>query len=109
MEEEKIGKLVRDKIPHIIASGGDEPVFRMMGDAEYLEELRRKLLEEVSEYMGDGSMEELADVYQVVCSIAEHVGGGRRELEYISFEKSVERGGFEGRVYLESVRRGALR
>ncbi|MDR2846155.1 MAG: nucleoside triphosphate pyrophosphohydrolase [Candidatus Methanoplasma sp.] len=96
-------KLVRDRIPGIIGDTGDVPTFRLLDDEEYLAALNAKLLEEVAEYNEAKSIEELADVFQVIRTIAEQIGGGLSELQYISREKSLERGGFEMRVFLESV------
>ncbi|MDR3282014.1 MAG: nucleoside triphosphate pyrophosphohydrolase [Candidatus Methanoplasma sp.] len=100
----EVNKLVRDRIPGLILKTGKMPEFRFIEDeGDFIEALKAKLLEEVYEYLEDGSIEELADVFQVICTIAETVGGGKRELEYISFEKTVERGGFENKVFLESI------
>jgi predicted house-cleaning noncanonical NTP pyrophosphatase (MazG superfamily) len=96
-------KLVRDRIPGIIGETGDVPSFRFLEDDEFLPALNAKLLEEVAEYNESKSMEELADIYQIVCTIAEQIGGGLSELQYVSWEKSVERGGFDMRIFLESV------
>ena len=39
-------KLVRDRIPEIILSKGETPITRILSDAEYKEELEKKLHEE---------------------------------------------------------------
>lgn len=44
------GKLVRDNIPDIIRADGKTPVTRILDQEEYLNELDRKLQEEVAEY-----------------------------------------------------------
>ena len=42
---EKIyNKLVRNKIPSIIAADGEEPITRVLSDAEYRLELNKKLM-----------------------------------------------------------------
>ena len=98
-----IDKLVRDNVPSIIIENGEIPSFRILDDEEFLEELDKKLLEEVSEYQESRSLEELADILQVICTISEVKGGGYRELEYLRYEKSVERGAFKSQIFLESV------
>lgn len=55
-------KLVRDNIPEIMIKNGAKPVTRILSDNEYLEELNKKLLEEVNEYLSSGDILELADI-----------------------------------------------
>ena len=62
-------KLVRDKIPEMIREQGETPVFRILEQEEYLKELDRKLHEEIREYQEDKSLEELADVLEVMLAI----------------------------------------
>jgi Uncharacterized conserved protein len=99
----EINKLVRDKIPAIIVENGEIPDFRILDDDDFLNALNAKLIEEVGEYLESKNLEELADIFQVICTISELIGGGQRELEYIRDEKAVERGGFETRMFLESI------
>ena len=42
-------KLVRDKIPQLIAGQGEHPIIRILDDAEYTDCLERKLDEEVAQ------------------------------------------------------------
>ena len=44
------GKLVRDKIPEIIIVDGKKPITRILNNDEYLQELDKKLNEEIAEY-----------------------------------------------------------
>lgn len=57
-----MGKLVRDKIPQIITDAGKKPITEILEQERYLEELDKKLEEEVAEYQADKSIEEMADV-----------------------------------------------
>ena len=57
-------KLVRDKIPEIIMAKGNSAVTRLLSDEEFSESLKRKLCEEVNEYLADGTVDELADIYE---------------------------------------------
>lgn len=95
-------KLVRDKIPEIIRADGLEPSMRILDDDEYLAELVKKLREELAEFESDQSLEELADIAEVVLALAD-VLGGRAELEKTRKEKSAKRGGFKKKIYLENV------
>lgn len=96
-------KLVRDKIPDIIKNTGKVPHCHILSDEEYLSELDRKLNEECAEYQADKSIEELADMLEVMYAIAEVRGYSVAELEKIRAEKAEKRGGFKQKIYLESV------
>lgn len=67
-------KLVRDKIPEIIEKSGKKAITRTLTQEEYLSELDRKLNEECAEYQADKSLEELADMLEVMYAIAEARG-----------------------------------
>lgn len=93
------GKLVRDKIPQIITAAGKKPVTRILEQEEYLEELDRKLDEEVAEYQADKSLEEMADVLEVLFAICEARGYSVEELLSVRDEKRASRGGFTQRIF----------
>ena len=93
------GKLVRDNIPDIIRADGKTPVTRILDQKEYLEELDRKLQEEVAEYQADKSMEELADILEVLSAICKARGYSSEDLLKVRDEKRRKRGGFEKRIY----------
>lgn len=48
---------------------GVKTITRTLNNKEYLEELNKKLLEEVNEYLESGSALELADTQEVILSI----------------------------------------
>ena len=96
-------KLVRDKIPEIIKKNGQVAKLRKLDDDEYLNALNHKLEEEVTEYFEDGSIEELADVMEVVYAIVKHKGLSLDEFEVMRTKKLDERGGFDGRILLVEV------
>lgn len=96
-------KLVRDRIPEIIESTGKTCVTRTLDEAEYIAALDAKLQEELNEYLADGSMEELADLLEVMMACAKARGHGFAEVERIRREKAEKRGGFDQRIFLESV------
>ncbi|WP_077618320.1 nucleoside triphosphate pyrophosphohydrolase [Bacillus sinesaloumensis] len=100
-------KLVRDKIPGIIKTTGKRFRTRKLSEQEYIIELRRKLLEEIAEYEEAGTdeqaLEELADVMEVIKSLAEFHGSSIDEIERIREMKYVERGGFREKVFLIDV------
>ena len=55
-------KLVRNKIPEIIAESGRKCKTKVLSDKEYVFELERKLSEEVHEYKLDKNPDELCDI-----------------------------------------------
>ncbi|MPY65164.1 nucleoside triphosphate pyrophosphohydrolase [Deinococcus sp. SDU3-2] len=91
------GKLVRDGIPRLFPTS----TYRVLDAAEYGEALRAKLTEEVREYLSDGTMEELADVLEVLHALAAWHGLTPKELERLRAQQAAERGGFAGCVWLE--------
>jgi predicted house-cleaning noncanonical NTP pyrophosphatase (MazG superfamily) len=96
-------KLVRDRIPQIIAAAGDEPEVRRAAPEEYRPLLRRKLLEEVDEFLAGEDVEELADVLEVVHALAADLGVTPERLEQLRAEKAAARGAFTDRLVLVSV------
>lgn len=96
-------KLVRDKIPDIIKADGRVAFFRTLSDEEYISELDRKLVEECKEYCEDKSIEELADILEVIYAIAEVKGFSPAELEELRNIKGNKRGRFKEKIFLEKV------
>jgi predicted house-cleaning noncanonical NTP pyrophosphatase (MazG superfamily) len=96
-------KLVRDYIPDIIKDNGDVPIIRILDNDEYLKELNKKLLEEVNEYLESGSIEELADIEEVIIGILGSKSKSREELEEVRQDKVKKRGAFKSRIFLEGV------
>ncbi len=96
-------KLVRDKIPEIIASNGEIADIRILdNDEEYITRLIEKLGEEYREFLEDRSIEELADMLEVIYAIADRIGT-RKSMEIIRKGKHAERGGYARRVLLTGV------
>lgn len=96
-------KLVRDKIPEIIASKNQVCKTRILSNDEYLVELNRKIQEELNEYLLSGEIEELADLEEVLRAILDVKGCTYEEFEKIRCEKVFKRGAFKNRIFLESA------
>ncbi len=94
-----MGKLVRDKIPQIIMSDGKNPIIRILSNEEFLTELDKKFDEEVAEYQADKSLEEMADVLEVLFAICEARGYSIDELMKVRDEKRENRGGFKEKIF----------
>lgn len=95
----KEGKLVRDNIPQIIKAAGKKPIIEILSDEDYLVELDKKLNEEVAEYQEDKSLEEMADVLEVLFAICEARGYSVEELIRMRDIKKIARGGFKGKIF----------
>ena len=96
-------KLVRDKIPEIIKESGTNPECTILNQEEYELALRKKLEEEVAEFIESGSVEELADIEEVVLALVEAKGLCRDEFEIMRVSKRAKRGPFKERIFLKSV------
>ena len=96
-------KLIRDKIPEIIEAAGKQCIVEVMNEEEYLEALDAKLNEELAEYQTDKSLEELADLLEVMYAVVRARGYTTEELERVRKQKAEKRGGFEKRLRLKGV------
>ncbi len=93
-------KAIRDKIPEIIEKSGSKCNVKTLSDEGFLEKLEEKLSEEVAEYQESKSLEELADMLEVINRILEMKGIPKKKLEEIRIMKKDERGGFEKNLLL---------
>ena len=93
-------KLVRDLIPDIIRASGNDCRIKILDDAEYLAALDEKLTEELHEYQQDKSMEELADLLEVIRAAITARGSTYEQVEAIRIAKAEKRGGFSARIHL---------
>lgn len=100
-------KLVRDLIPQVIKSTGKECRTRILDEEEYKKELVIKLKEESEEYFSaqgpKESLEELADILEIIRALATVHGATWEQLEALREKKAEARGGFQERVYLIDV------
>ena len=103
IDDMKYDKLVRDRIPEIIEQSGKICRRRVLSDEEYLARLDEKLGEELAEYLESHSMEELADLLEVIRAAAAARGSSMEEVERIRREKAERRGAFEKRLLLTEV------
>ncbi len=84
-------KLVRDRIPELVPG----TYVRVSSSRELFEMLKRKLVEEVMEFLESDNIEELADILEVVETLARMKGIEWQKLIEIKEAKRRERGGFE--------------
>ena len=103
MKTKIYNKLVRDRIPEIIEADGKTCITEILSDAQYLEMLDTKLNEELAEYQESKSLEELADLLEVMQAVVEARGWSWAQLEQVRQEKASQRGGFEKKILLKEV------
>ena len=99
-------KLVRDKIPAIIEQSGKTCICERLPEAEYMKMLNEKLKEEMDEYMESGSIEELADLAEVIQAILDFNNMSVDEFLKIKQDKADKRGGFKDKILLKEVVEG---
>lgn len=97
----KYNKLVRDKIPEYIKSKGGTPIIHIANNKEYWDKLKEKLLEEIKEFSESETIEEIADIQEVIDAICGHKKFNRRKIEIIRQKKVKERGAFKKKIILE--------
>lgn len=100
-------KLVRDRIPEIIAANGGAVSVRVMDQDEYRAALHTKLGEEAAELRAAEPREqlgELADLLDVVQALAADAGHTLDDVIAAAASKTRKRGGFAGRLWLEWTR-----
>lgn len=97
-------KLVRDKIPEAIErTEGRTANYKILNNKEYLQELDRKLFEEAHEFVEEHSVEELADLIEVISAIMNARGLSLEEVEIARKAKSDKKGKFDDKIYLIDV------
>ncbi|TCP58192.1 putative house-cleaning noncanonical NTP pyrophosphatase (MazG superfamily) [Tumebacillus sp. BK434] len=100
-------KLVRDRIIEIIETSGRTPKHHVLDDEGYKSQLRIKLQEELQEYLtaeeSTDSVEELADLLEIIFALGKVHGASESDLLAVRAKKAEERGGFEKRLFLERV------
>ena len=99
----KYNKLVRDRIPEIIEASGKSCVTEILSDEAYLRLLEAKLDEELAEYHSDQTIEELADLLEVIYAAAMARGYTLEQLESVRAAKAEKRGAFANKILLKEV------
>lgn len=97
-------KLIRDKIPELLERDGKKAIIETLSDEDYLLLLNQKLQEEVDEYLESGTVDELADIGEVMHAILEFKGITVERFQRVRLEKLEARGGFRKKLLLKEVR-----
>lgn len=97
-------KLVRDKILKILKKSGVSHKYHIAkDDSEFLEKLYEKLHEEIQEFKEEPSVEEFADILQVLEAIAKHHCFNLDKIKEVKGSKKYNKGGFDNRIILEET------
>jgi predicted house-cleaning noncanonical NTP pyrophosphatase (MazG superfamily) len=100
-------KLVRDRIPEIIEKTGKKFTTIILDNEEYIRELKTKSFEELNEYINakndKDAVEELADLLEIIHTLAECHGAKMEQVEQVRQEKAEKRGGFKDKIFLIEV------
>ena len=99
----KYHKLVRDRIPEIIEASGKTCITEVLSDEDYLRMIDAKMDEELAEYHQDQSIEELADLLEVIYAAVTARGYTIEQLERVRVQKAEKRGGFRKKILLLEV------
>lgn len=97
-------KLVRDKVPCIIAEQGRKPKYRQLNRPEYEQALKQKVIEEAIELLRAETLqdmaEEAADLMEVLSCLERHLD---IDLVEVAYKKRKTNGSFLCGYFLESV------
>jgi predicted house-cleaning noncanonical NTP pyrophosphatase (MazG superfamily) len=111
-KKQEFYKLVRDQIPVNIQSKGEIAKSFQLDANELLKFLKEKAIEEAYEFFWeddkDRTIEELADIYEVIRSTCKIFGIDINEVVTIADKKSEKKGGFEKGTFLIETSEEAL-
>lgn len=104
---QRFGKLVRDRIVERIIGRGEVAEWHSASRGELLTLLRQKAVEEALELQNatstEGTVEELADIVEIIRAVATTIGSSFEDVESMASRKRDERGGFDDGVVLEET------
>lgn len=96
-------KPVRDRIPEIIKANGQTACFSVLDKTQLQAALKKKLCEEVGEYLDIADLEELADILEIIDAPAQAQGSTLSDVLKIKAEKAAKKSRFDKRLFLKSV------
>ena len=101
--KKRVNKLVRDRIPELMEARGKSCTTEVLPPEEYLTMLEAKLDEELAAYHKTHSLEELADLLEVMGAVVKASGSTWDELTKIRKERVEKYGDFSGKTLLWEV------
>ena len=97
-------KLVRDRIPEIIAEQGKQFATAVYDDTSYLNALKQKVIEEANEVARAASdaelIKEIGDLYEVLDALLLASEIAKDDVFSLQEKRRIERGGFEEKLEL---------
>jgi predicted house-cleaning noncanonical NTP pyrophosphatase (MazG superfamily) len=100
-------KLIRDRIPEIIAADNATPKISVLSDEQFSLALKQKVVEEAMELLEAKDraevLSELADILELMDAIRMDQKLSREEIDQKKLSKREKRGGFEQKLFLEYV------
>ncbi len=96
-------KLVRDKIPNVLDRQGVKYKTHLLNSKQRAEELNKKLVEEAKEFAEAPSLEERADIEEVLRAIDKEHNFNPVTIEKARSNKHRQRGGFDKGIFLETT------
>jgi len=96
------GKLVRDRVPDIIRASGKQAEVITLNLDDYYIALKRKLLEEATEFSDNNLPDELVDIYEVLIALVAGCGIFWDEFEEMRLKK-LDKGAFVEHQFLVRV------
>lgn len=102
-----MAKLIRDLVPAVIEEEGRVPLtMEATREANFVWLLKQKLVEEAHEVGNarrDEIVDEMADVLEVLWTLANVLDISRKEVEEARLRKKADFGGFDNRIVLLGV------
>ena len=101
-------KLIRDRIPEIIAKDGNTADIIILSEESFKQAIKEKLIEEANEVCDadnrDEVLSELADLQEAMDTIKQMYNINTLEVNTIQAVKALQRGKFDKKLYLKSVK-----
>ncbi|MDO8523368.1 MAG: nucleoside triphosphate pyrophosphohydrolase [bacterium] len=102
-------KLIRDKMPEIMAKEDKMLEVRVLGGDEFKEALRRKIIEEVQELKDAKddaeAKDKIAYLHEIADALGDAYGFSKKEILELKDKTRALRGGFEKRLFLEGEKK----
>jgi len=100
----RYNKLIRDRIPEIIKEAGWASTIRTLKKSEFLNALKKKVLEEAGELIRakdkKGIVDEIVDIQELLNVLSSELKLTESGLKRLQDAKRKKRGGFKKRLFL---------